>query len=78
MIDSLNDALAKITGFAAVSSQPNSGAQGEYAGLMCIRKYHESQDQKHRNVCLIPVSAHGTNPGKVPHQSSESTFGKTV
>ncbi len=54
--------LAEITGFAAVSLQPNSGAQGEYAGLLAIRGWHESRGQAHRNVCLIPVSAHGTNP----------------
>jgi len=62
MIASLHEDLAKITGFAAVSSQPNSGAQGEYAGLLCIRQYHISRGDHHRNVCLIPVSAHGTNP----------------
>ncbi len=62
MIESLNDDFARITGFSAVSAQPNSGAQGEYAGLMCIRKYHESRGESHRNVCLIPISAHGTNP----------------
>lgn len=62
MINSLNADLAKITGFAAVSAQPNSGAQGEYAGLLCIKGYHESRGDFHRNVCLIPVSAHGTNP----------------
>src|SRR5207253_5380966 len=54
--------LAEITGFAAVSLQPNAGSQGEYAGLLAIRGYHESRGQGHRNVCLIPVSAHGTNP----------------
>jgi glycine dehydrogenase len=54
--------LAEITGFAAVSLQPNSGAQGEYAGLLAIRAFHESRREGHRNVCLIPVSAHGTNP----------------
>jgi glycine dehydrogenase len=54
--------LAEITGFAAVSLQPNSGAQGEYAGLLAIRGYHESRGEGHRKVCLIPVSAHGTNP----------------
>jgi glycine dehydrogenase len=54
--------LANITGFAAVSLQPNAGSQGEYAGLLTIRAYHESRGQGHRNVCLIPVSAHGTNP----------------
>ena len=62
MITSLNKDLAEITGFAAVSTQPNSGAQGEYAGLLCIRAYHKSRGDHHRNVCLIPVSAHGTNP----------------
>jgi glycine dehydrogenase len=62
MVASLNRDLAEITGFDAVSAQPNSGAQGEYAGLLCIRSYHLSRGDKHRNVCLIPVSAHGTNP----------------
>jgi glycine dehydrogenase len=54
--------LANITGFSAVSLQPNAGSQGEYAGLLVIRAYHESREQGHRNVCLIPTSAHGTNP----------------
>ncbi|HEU0052608.1 MAG TPA: aminomethyl-transferring glycine dehydrogenase, partial [Longimicrobium sp.] len=54
--------LAEITGFAAVSLQPNAGSQGEYAGLLCIRDYHESRGDAHRDVCLIPQSAHGTNP----------------
>ncbi len=54
--------LAEITGFAAVSLQPNAGAQGEYAGLLAIRAFHESRGEGHRDVCLIPVSAHGTNP----------------
>jgi glycine dehydrogenase len=54
--------LCDITGFAAVSLQPNAGSQGEYAGLLVIRKYHESRGDTHRNVCLIPQSAHGTNP----------------
>jgi glycine dehydrogenase len=54
--------LAEITGFAAVSLQPNAGSQGEYAGLLAIRAYHESRNQGHRDVCLIPTSAHGTNP----------------
>jgi glycine dehydrogenase len=62
MIESLNLALAEITGFAAVSTQPNSGAAGEYAGLRCIRNYHEANGESHRDVCLIPLSAHGTNP----------------
>ncbi|MDB6167835.1 MAG: glycine dehydrogenase [Verrucomicrobia bacterium] len=54
--------LAEITGFAAVSLQPNAGSQGEYAGLLVIRAHHESRGQGQRNVCLIPTSAHGTNP----------------
>ena len=54
--------LAEITGFAGISLQPNSGAQGEYAGLLVIRAYHRARGDTHRNVCLIPVSAHGTNP----------------
>ena len=56
--------LAEITGFAAVSLQPNAGSQGEYAGLLAIRAYHESRGEGHRDVCLIPVSAHGTNPAQ--------------
>lgn len=62
LIESLHSDLARITGFAAISSQPNSGAAGEYAGLLCIRQYHASRGEGHRNICLIPVSAHGTNP----------------
>jgi glycine cleavage system P protein (glycine dehydrogenase) len=58
----LEDQLTEITGFAATSLQPNSGAQGEYAGLMVIKAYHESRNEGHRNICLIPSSAHGTNP----------------
>ncbi|MDB5241743.1 MAG: glycine dehydrogenase [Spirosoma sp.] len=58
----LNTWLCEITGFAAMSLQPNSGAQGEYAGLMVIRAYHESRNDHHRNIALIPQSAHGTNP----------------
>ncbi len=54
--------LCAVTGFAAVSLQPNAGSQGEYAGLLAIRAYHRSRGDGHRNVCLIPVSAHGTNP----------------
>ncbi len=54
--------LAEITGFAAVSLQPNSGAQGEYAGLLAIRGYHRARNEAHRTICLIPTSAHGTNP----------------
>ena len=58
----LESDLCDITGFAAVSLQPNAGSQGEYAGLLVIRAYHESRNERHRNVCLIPQSAHGTNP----------------
>jgi glycine dehydrogenase len=62
LVSELNIWLCEITGFAAMSFQPNSGAQGEYAGLMAIRAYHESRGDFHRNVVLIPSSAHGTNP----------------
>ncbi len=62
MLKKLEDQLTEITGFAGTSLQPNSGAQGEYAGLMVIRAYHESNGDGHRNICLIPSSAHGTNP----------------
>lgn len=62
MIRGLEDMLAEITGFDAVSMQPNSGAQGEYAGLLAIRKYLDANGGQQRNVCLIPTSAHGTNP----------------
>ncbi|WKW11306.1 aminomethyl-transferring glycine dehydrogenase [Pseudogemmatithrix spongiicola] len=58
----LEKALAEVTGFAAVSLQPNAGSQGEYAGLLVIRAYHRARGQGHRNICLIPQSAHGTNP----------------
>ncbi|EIJ33192.1 aminomethyl-transferring glycine dehydrogenase [Thiothrix nivea] len=62
MIKELEDWLVEVTGYDAISMQPNSGAQGEYAGLVAIRRYHESLGQGHRDVCLIPSSAHGTNP----------------
>ncbi len=62
IIDELESYLCEITGFASCSLQPNSGAQGEYAGLLVIRKYFEDRNESHRNVCLIPSSAHGTNP----------------
>ena len=62
MIDELEDWLRAITGFDAICTQPNSGAQGEYAGLLAIRKYHQSRGDEHRDICLIPASAHGTNP----------------
>ncbi|MBD2431460.1 MULTISPECIES: aminomethyl-transferring glycine dehydrogenase [Fischerella] len=62
LFQQLEEWLAEITGFAGISLQPNAGSQGEYAGLLVIRKYHESRGEAHRNVCLIPTSAHGTNP----------------
>ena len=62
LIDDLSDKLAFITGYDAISMQSNSGAQGEYAGLLAIRAYHLSRGDTHRDVCLIPASAHGTNP----------------
>ncbi len=62
MFTELEAALADVTGFAAVSLQPNAGSQGEYAGLLTIRRYHQARGEGHRTVCLIPASAHGTNP----------------
>ena len=62
MFRDLEQWLAEVTGFAAVSLQPNAGAQGEYTGLMVIRAYHHARGDKHRTICLIPESAHGTNP----------------
>lgn len=62
LIADLEKALCEITGFSAVTFQPNSGAAGEYTGLMVVRAYHASRGENHRNVCLIPSSAHGTNP----------------
>jgi glycine dehydrogenase len=62
LFEELEMELAEVTGFPAVSLQPNAGAQGEYAGLLVIKKHHETRGESHRNVCLIPASAHGTNP----------------
>ncbi len=62
LFQQLEEWLAEITGFAAISLQPNAGSQGEYAGLQVIRQYHEHRGEGHRNICLIPESAHGTNP----------------
>ncbi|TDT39315.1 glycine dehydrogenase (decarboxylating) alpha subunit /glycine dehydrogenase (decarboxylating) beta subunit [Halospina denitrificans] len=62
MLQQLDEQLQEITGYDAFSLQPNSGAQGEYAGLLAIRRYQQAQGEGHRNVCLIPASAHGTNP----------------
>ncbi|KAB8318951.1 aminomethyl-transferring glycine dehydrogenase [Tolypothrix campylonemoides VB511288] len=62
LFQQLEEWLAEITGFAGISLQPNAGSQGEYTGLLVIRQYHESRSEEHRNICLIPTSAHGTNP----------------
>jgi glycine dehydrogenase len=62
LIGDLSDKLCQITGYDAISMQPNSGAQGEYAGLLTIAAYHRARGEGHRNICLIPMSAHGTNP----------------
>jgi len=62
MIGQLEDMLCALTGYAAISLQPNAGSQGEYAGLLVIQAYHQSRGEGHRNICLIPSSAHGTNP----------------
>lgn len=69
----LEQDLARITGFHSTSLQPNSGAAGEYAGLCVIRAYHESRGESARDVCLIPLSAHGTNPAvRTFHSRSNS------
>jgi glycine dehydrogenase len=62
LFNQLEDWLGEITGFAGISLQPNAGSQGEYTGLLVIRQYHEQRGEGHRNICLIPTSAHGTNP----------------
>ncbi|MCG9134609.1 aminomethyl-transferring glycine dehydrogenase [Candidatus Poribacteria bacterium] len=62
LFSQLESWLAEITGYSGISLQPNAGSQGEYAGLLVIRKYHQNRDEPHRDVCLIPTSAHGTNP----------------
>ena len=62
VLNSLMKMLNEITGFSSTSLQPNSGAQGEFSGLMVIRAYHISNGDNHRNICIIPSSAHGTNP----------------
>ncbi|MEM9063784.1 MAG: aminomethyl-transferring glycine dehydrogenase [Pseudomonadota bacterium] len=62
LIDDLNAKLCDVTGYDAISMQPNSGAQGEYAGLLTIRAYHRARGERNRSICLIPISAHGTNP----------------
>jgi glycine dehydrogenase len=77
MFTQLESDLSDITGFAAVSLQPNAGSQGEFAGLLVIRKYHESRGEGHRNVCLIPQSAHGTNPASAVMAGLEVVVVKT-
>ncbi len=78
LIENLNQALSEITGFARMSFQPNSGAAGEYAGLMVIRDYHHAQGNAHRNVCLIPASAHGTNPASAAKAGMEIVIIKST
>lgn len=73
----MEEDLCKITGFYAASLQPNSGAAGEYAGLCVIRAYHESRGEAHRDICLIPLSAHGTNPAVSPTPPSSHHNGLT-
>ena len=77
MFDNLEAALAEITGFAAVSLQPNAGSQGEYAGLLAIAAYHKSRGDTHRTVCLIPQSAHGTNPASAAMAGMQVVVTKT-
>ncbi len=77
VLKGLEKDLTTITGFAGTSLQPNSGAQGEYAGLMAIRAYHESRDEGHRNICLIPASAHGTNPASAVMAGMQVVVTKT-
>jgi glycine dehydrogenase len=77
MFRRLESALAAITGFHAVSLQPNAGSQGEYAGLLVIRAYHHSRGDHHRNICLIPQSAHGTNPASAVMAGMEVVVVKT-
>ena len=78
MLKGLEEALNIITGFHATSLQPNSGAQGEYAGLMVIRAYHKSRGDSHRNICLIPASAHGTNPASAVMAGMKVVVTKTT
>lgn len=77
MLQQLEAWLADITGYDAVSMQPNSGAQGEYAGLLVIRKYFENRGEGHRNICLIPASAHGTNPASAAMMGMQVVVVKT-
>lgn len=78
MLKTLESQLNEITGFAGTTLQPNSGAQGEYAGLMVIRKYHQSRGEGHRNIALIPASAHGTNPASAAMAGMKVIVTKTT
>ncbi|WP_396194800.1 aminomethyl-transferring glycine dehydrogenase [Flavobacterium sp.] len=78
MLKKLEQQLNVVTGFAGTTLQPNSGAQGEYAGLMAIRAYHQSRGDHHRNVCLIPSSAHGTNPASAAMAGMQIIVTKTM
>jgi len=78
MIDELEQMLCQATGYDAVSLQPNSGAQGEYAGLLAISAYHRSRGDEHRNICLIPASAHGTNPASAQMAGMKVVVVKTA
>jgi glycine dehydrogenase len=78
MLKKLEQQLNVVTGFAGTTLQPNSGAQGEYAGLMAIRAYHHSRGDNHRNVCLIPASAHGTNPASAAMAGMQIIVTKTM
>ncbi|MCU0370152.1 MAG: aminomethyl-transferring glycine dehydrogenase [Bacteroidales bacterium] len=77
LIRNLEDDLCKITGFAGISLQPNSGASGEYTGLLVIRQYHLNRGEGHRNICLIPASAHGTNPASAVMAGMQVVVTKT-
>jgi glycine dehydrogenase len=78
IIDEMNKILCKVTGFSGISFQPNSGAAGEYAGLLVIKAYLESKGEQHRNICLIPASAHGTNPASAVMAGMEVVVVKTA
>src|SRR6478609_2472455 len=78
MLKKLEQQLNVVTGFQGTTLQPNSGAQGEYAGLMAIRAYHLSRGDEHRNVCLIPSSAHGTNPASAAMAGMHIIVTKTM
>ena len=78
MLKKLEQQLNVVTGFTGTTLQPNSGAQGEYAGLMAIRAYHLSRGDNHRTVCLIPSSAHGTNPASAAMAGMDIIVTKTT